>query len=306
MIDVANDPAIDQEVRSLPEAYRTASGVAGRVDPDGELVRAVVPDLKFVGGDVCWGNGEAERVNLPGRDRAAGVRTPAEVVAGAIDHETPRRRGKQFIERTFNKRGTVLRPANAAGTYVDHARLCPRRSGDEVDRLEQPHRVAEVGQPTSVAIRQMDEYKVGIGGDASRPAALAVPGGDIEGAGAVRAAAAAVRDRRVVSQPLVGPRVSQRAVDLLPAVDGAVPVWIRAWPHRLVPLIPERQEPGAPRFVAGVGCRRVVRPPEGGRVHIYAPVDGGHHHARPGQPECRAAPDIGRALTRPYRAGQVR
>ena len=53
VIHAADDPALDEEVRSLSEAYGTASGVTGRIDADGELVRAVVPDLEFVEGDVC-------------------------------------------------------------------------------------------------------------------------------------------------------------------------------------------------------------------------------------------------------------
>ena len=61
VIDPADDPAVDEEVRSLTEAYGTASGVAGRVDADGELVRAVVPDLEFVEGDVGGVNDEGER-----------------------------------------------------------------------------------------------------------------------------------------------------------------------------------------------------------------------------------------------------
>ena len=52
VVHPADDPARDQEVRALSEAHRTASGVTRRIDPDGELVRAVVPDLDFVEGDV--------------------------------------------------------------------------------------------------------------------------------------------------------------------------------------------------------------------------------------------------------------
>ena len=65
-----------------------------------------------------------------------------------------------------------------------------------------------------------------------------------------------IGDRRVVSQPLVRPRVAQRAVDLLPAVNAPVSVRLRARPGRLVPLIPERQEargPGGPAPVAAAG-----------------------------------------------------
>ena len=66
VIHPADDPAGDEEVRALAEAHRTASGVAGRVDPDGELVRAVVPDLDLVEGDVGRVDDHAERECLAG------------------------------------------------------------------------------------------------------------------------------------------------------------------------------------------------------------------------------------------------
>ena len=111
VIDPADYPAGDEEVGSLPEAYRTASGVTRRIDADGELVRAVVPDLDLVEGDVGRVDDDGERKRFPGRDRAAGVRAPAEIVAGAVDDEPPGRGGQQFIERTFNQCGAVPRPA---------------------------------------------------------------------------------------------------------------------------------------------------------------------------------------------------
>ena len=48
VIDAADHPAVDEQVGPLAEAHGPASGVARRVDPDGELVRAVVPDLELV------------------------------------------------------------------------------------------------------------------------------------------------------------------------------------------------------------------------------------------------------------------
>src|SRR5213078_1905344 len=180
---------------------------------------------------------------------------PAEVVAGAVGHKPPGRGGEQFVERTFNERGAVLRPADAARTNVDHAGLWPGGAGDEVNRLEQPHGVAEIGQPSGIAVRQVDEDEISIWRDPGWPARLAVPCCDVHGAGTVRAAASWVRDRGVVSELLIRPRVLQRVVDFFAAVDGPVPVRLRARPRRLVPLIPEGQKARSPgRLVAAARC----------------------------------------------------
>ena len=227
---------------------------------------------------------------------------PAEVVAGAVHHETPGGGGQKFVQRALHQRGAVLRPAGPAGADVDHAGPSPGRAGDEVDRFEQPHRVTEVRQPPGAAIRQVDEDEVRAGRDADGAARLAVPGGDIEHVRAVRTAAAWVRDGWMVAQPLVGPRVGQRVVDLLTIVDGPVLVRVRARPGRLVPLIPERKEPGP----ASVGVRSLLGgPAKRRRVHVHAPVHRGHHHARPGQGEARVAADVGRVLGCPSGDGQA-
>ena len=88
-------------------------------------------------------------------------------------------------------------------------------------------------------IGQMDEDEVRTGRDPGRAAGPAVSGRDVHDPGAVRTAAPAVRDRRVVAQPLVRPRVPQRPVDFCPIVDGAVAVRVRGRPRRLIPLVPE-------------------------------------------------------------------
>ena len=48
----ADDPPVDEEVRSFTQVHGAGRGVTGRVDADGELVAAVVPHFDFVEGDV--------------------------------------------------------------------------------------------------------------------------------------------------------------------------------------------------------------------------------------------------------------
>jgi len=89
VIDTADDLTFDEQIRSLTEAHGPASGVPGRVDPDGELVRAVVPDLELVEGDVCGIDDEGKGTRLPRRDAAAGMRPPAEVVPALLTTNRP-------------------------------------------------------------------------------------------------------------------------------------------------------------------------------------------------------------------------
>ena len=65
VIHPADGLAFDEQVGPLTEAHGPASGVTGRVDPDGELVRAVVPDLELVEGDVCGVDDEGKGTRLP-------------------------------------------------------------------------------------------------------------------------------------------------------------------------------------------------------------------------------------------------
>src|SRR4029077_5777790 len=76
VIHPADDTALVQEIRSFPETYRTASRITRRIDANGKLIRAVVPDFEFVDGEVRGVSDEGERMCFPGRDRATGVRTP--------------------------------------------------------------------------------------------------------------------------------------------------------------------------------------------------------------------------------------
>ena len=102
--------------------------------------------------------------------------------------------------------------------------------------------------------------------------------------------ASRVRDRRVIPQPLVRPRVVQRAVDLAP---GRGRSRIRTDPGAAPPPGPAGpRTPGTGCRPAGgpVGGRRAGGPAERGRVHVHAPVDGRHHHAR----AVRASPGLRR------------
>jgi hypothetical protein len=88
-----------------------ATGQPRRVDLDGELVRAVVPDLDFIEGDVGRIDDDAEDLHLTRREDAAGMRAPPVIVAGAVGDEPPGRAGQQFVECPFHQRAAVSRAA---------------------------------------------------------------------------------------------------------------------------------------------------------------------------------------------------
>ena len=253
VINPARDPAADHQVGPLAEAHRAARRVPRRLDPHRELVRAVVPDLDLIERDVGRVDDDADRLFLARLQGAAGVRAPPVVVAGAVGDEPPAGATQQFVEPALHQRAAVPRPAQPPGADVDGAGLRAGRTGDEVHRLQQPDRVAEVGQPAAVPVGQVDEEQVGVRRDAGQPARLPVPGRDVQGPGAVAAQAPAVGDGRVVAESLVGPRIGQGPVDLGPAVHGAVSVRLRPRAGRLVTLVPEGQQPGAARPVTGAG-----------------------------------------------------
>ena len=175
VIHPARDPAADHEVGPLAEAHRGAPRVPGRLDPHGELVRAVVPDLDLIEGDVGRVDDDAERLLLARLEGAAGVRAPPVVVACAIGDEPPGGAGQQLVERALDQRAAVPRPAQPTGADVDGTGLRPGRTGDEVHRLQQPDRVAEVGQPAGVPVGQVDEEQIGVGRDAGQAAGLPLP-----------------------------------------------------------------------------------------------------------------------------------
>ena len=77
--------------------------------------------------------------------------------------------------------------------------------GDEVDRLQQSHRVAEVGQPSGVAVRHVHEDQVSLGGNADGATGLAIAGGDVHDMVTVRPGPVLISDRRVVTELLIRP-----------------------------------------------------------------------------------------------------
>ena len=134
------------------------------------------------------------------------------------------------------------------------------------------------------------------GATPARPARLPVAGRDVQGPGAVRCPGPGVRDGGVVAQPLVRPRIGQRAVDLGPAVHGAVPVRLGPRAGRLVALVPEGQQTGA----AGRCSGRVPQ----GRVPPSRAATGTRPNPRPRPSRRRPPPRPRRSARAPGRAGR--
>src|SRR5262249_25167719 len=115
------------------------------------------------------------------------VDMPVEIVTRAQPHRTPGELEQKGIHALLAECPTVVLAGLAAEARIDDERTRPGGPRDEVECLEQGHRVAEQRWALRGGGGEMYEDGIRLGRQADGPAAPTVPGGDAERVGAVAA-----------------------------------------------------------------------------------------------------------------------
>ena len=231
-----------------------------------------------------------QRARPSGPQATAGVHALVVIVARALDHEAVGRGLQQGVKGHLGQRATVVRPAVPPHAQVDHPRSRPRYPRDEIDRLQDAHRVAQVGQPARGPVGEVDKDQVGLGGDPRR-AGMTASGGNVHDVRAVRARRPRICVGGLVGQRLIGRAGAQSGVDLALPVDDAIAVGLGSGRRRQAALVPEGQQPRRAVPLAQVGMRKVA-----------APVHHADDHPCPGQ----ARPGGAAGIRIERQAGQAR